>query len=326
MREAICSAIVEEMERDESVFILGEEVAEYQGAYKVTRGLLEKFGEKRVIDTPITEHGFTGLAIGAAFNGLRPIVEFMTFNFAMQAVDQIVNSAGKTHYMSNGSIKCPIVFRGPNGAAQRTGAQHSQCFASWYGHIPGLTVVAPYSAEDHRGLLKAAIRSDNPVVFLESELLYNDVHEIGQCALHVDYLGEIGKARVLTDGTDVTLVTYSRQVRNALEARRMLHGISVQVVDLCTIRPLDISSIVQSVKRTNRLVVVEDGWPFAGIGAEIVAQVVECAFDYLDAEIVRVAGKEVPMPYAENLEGASVPTVSDIVQAVELVCRGKSHI
>lgn len=322
VREAIRDAIAEEMERDERVFILGEEVAEYQGAYKVTQGLLAKFGAKRVIDTPIVEHAFTGLAVGAAFNGLRPIVEFMTFNFAMQAIDHIVNSAAKTHYMSAGSITCPIVFRGPNGVARRTAAQHSQCFASWYGHLPGLIVVAPYSADDHKGLLKAAIRSDNPVVFLESELLYGESHEVDENALQIDNVMALGEAIVRIEGADVTLVSYSRQVSNILQAARdlMKDGISAEVIDLRTIRPLDIDTIVKSVRKTNRLLIVEDGWPFAGIASEIAMQVVELAFDYLDAPIARITGKEVPMPYAENLETAAVPQVADITVAAKLLC------
>ncbi len=324
VREALRDAIAEEMRNDQTVFIMGEEVGEYQGAYKVTQGLLQEFGSERVIDSPITEHGFTGLAIGAAFAGLRPIVEFMTFNFAMQAIDQIINSAAKTHYMSGGQILCPIVFRGPNGAASRVAAQHSQCYASWYSHIPGLKVIAPYFAEDFKGLLKAAIRDPNPVIFLENEILYGHSHE-----LSADYnpegVIEIGKARVCRSGNDVTIVTFSIQVKNALIAAEQLsaRGIDVEVIDLRTLRPLDIDTIVNSIKKTNRLVVVEEGWPFAGISAEIAMQVVEKAFDYLDSHIVRVTGKDCPLPYAANLEQLALPQVSDIVQAVEEVCYRK---
>lgn len=325
VREALRMAMEAEMERDESVFIIGEEVAQYNGAYKVTQGLWEKFGSKRVVDSPITEHGFAGLAVGAAFAGLRPIVEFMTFNFAMQAIDQIINSAAKTHYMSGGQVRCPIVFRGPNGAAARVGAQHSQCYGSWYMHIPGLKVVAPYRACDHKGLLAAAIRDGDPVVFLENEILYGHSHEVSDNVLDKDYTVEIGKANVIRSGSDVTLVTFSLQVKNALEAAQILdkEGISAEVIDLRTLRPLDITTIVESVKKTSRVVCIEEGWPQAGVGAEICAQLMEHAFDYLDAPISRVTGKDVPLPYAANLEKLALPQVQDIVQKAREVCVGK---
>ncbi len=317
VREALRDAMLEEMQRDSDIFLLGEEVAEYQGAYKVSQGLLQEFGPKRVIDAPITEHGFAGLAVGAAMAGLRPIVEFMTWNFAMQAIDQIINSAAKTHYMSGGQVRCPIVFRGPNGAAARVGAQHSQCYASWYAHIPGLKVIAPYSAYDHKMLLKAAIRDPNPVIFLENEMLYGHTHEMPEHS--VDEVGEIGKAAVLRQGSDVTLIAFSLQVKNILEAAEILErdGISVEVIDLRTLRPLDSATIIASVKKTNRVVLVEEGWPFAGIGAEISAQVMEQAFDYLDAPVYRVTAKDVPLPYASNLEKMALPQVEDIVAAAK---------
>lgn len=320
IRKALRDAIAEEMTRDEKVFVMGEEVAEYQGAYKVTQGLLEKFGPKRVIDTPITEHGFAGLAIGAALGGLRPIVEFMTMNFAMQAIDQIINSAAKTHYMSGGLLTCPIVFRGPNGAASRVGAQHSQCYASWYGHIPGLKVIAPYSAADHKGLLKAAIRDNNPVIFLENEMLYGHSHEVPEG----ENIVEIGKAAVLKEGTDVTIVTFSIQVKNALAAAEELakDGINAEVIDLRTIRPLDVETIINSVKKINRIVAVEEGWPFTGICSEIAAVVMENAFDFLDAPLLRVTGKDVPLPYAANLEKLALPQINDIISAAKYVCHG----
>ncbi len=321
VREALRDAMAEEMRRDKDVFIMGEEVAQYQGAYKITQGLLEEFGDKRVIDTPITEHGFAGLAVGAAFTGLKPIVEFMTFNFSMQAMDQIINSAAKTNYMSGGQVRCPIVFRGPNGAAARVGAQHSQCFASWYAHVPGLIVIAPYTAQDHKGLLKAAIRNPNPIVFLENEILYGHSHEVPD-NINDDYLVEIGKANVIREGTDVTITAFSLQVKNALEAADLLasEGISAEVIDLRTLRPLDIETIVRSVEKTNRVVCVEEGWPYAGIGAEIVATIMESAFDYLDAPVLRVTGKDVPLPYAANLEKLALPQVADIVHAAKSVC------
>jgi pyruvate dehydrogenase E1 component beta subunit len=319
VREALKDAIAEEMRLDNNVIIMGEEVAEYQGAYKVTQGLLQEFGAKRVIDTPITEHGFTGLAVGAAFIGLKPIVEFMTFNFAMQAIDQIINSAAKTLYMSGGQVKCPIVFRGPNGSAARVAAQHSQCYASWYSHIPGLKVIAPYSAMDAKGLLKAAIRDPNPVVFLENEILYGHDFEIEESA---EEIIEIGKASIKRRGQDVTITAYSIAVKKALEAAEILakEGIDCEVIDLRTIRPLDIETIVESVKKTNRLVTVQEGWDFAGIGASIASLVSDHAFDYLDAPILRVSGKDVPLPYASNLESLALPQVDDIILAVKKVC------
>jgi len=321
VREALRDAIAEEMRRDKNVLIMGEEVAEYQGAYKVTQGLLQEFGNERVIDTPITEHGFAGLAVGAAFAGLRPIVEFMTFNFAMQAIDQIINSAAKTNYMSGGQVRCPIIFRGPNGAAARVGAQHSQCYASWYAHVPGLIVLAPYSAEDHKGLLKSAIRDGNPVIFLENEILYGHSHQVPE-DINDDYIVPIGKARIINEGEDVTIVAYSLQVKNALEAAEKLaeQGIKAEVIDLRSLRPLDLDTILQSVHKTNRLVCVEEGWPFAGISSEIATLVQEHAFDYLDAPILRVTGKDVPLPYAANLERLALPQVEDIIEAARKVC------
>ena len=323
VREAICIAIREEMQDNPDVFIMGEEVAEYQGAYKVTKGLLEEFGESRVIDTPITEHGFAGLAIGAAFAGLKPIVEFMTFNFSMQAMDQIINSAAKTHYMSGGQLRCSIVFRGPNGAASRVAAQHSQCFASWYAHVPGLKVIAPYFASDCRGLLKAAIRDSNPIVFLENEIAYGHEHEIPDSELNnKNYLLEIGKAAVVREGKDITITAFSLQVMHALNAANILtkYDIDAEVIDLRTLRPLDIDTIINSVKKTNRLVSVEEGWPFAGIGAELSAIIMEHGFDYLDSPVIRVTGKDIPLPYAVNLEEKALPQVEDIVQCVRQSC------
>ncbi|MBS0236626.1 MAG: pyruvate dehydrogenase complex E1 component subunit beta [Proteobacteria bacterium] len=319
IREALRDAMLEEMRRDADVFLIGEEVGQYQGAYKVSQGLLDEFGPNRVIDTPITEHGFAGLAVGAAFAGLKPIVEFMTFNFAMQAIDQIINSAAKTHYMSGGQVRCPIVFRGPNGAAARVGAQHSQCYASWYAHIPGLKVIAPYTAHDHKLLLKAAIRDPNPVIFLEHELLYGTSHEVPEHA--AEGVGEIGKASIVQEGTDVTVVAFSLQVRNSIDAALKLadEGVSVEVIDLRTIRPLDKEAILDSVRKTNRLVVVEEGWAFSGIGAEISAIVMEEAFDYLDAPVLRVAAQDTPLPYAANLERMALPQVEDIIDAVRAV-------
>lgn len=319
VREALRDGMAEEMRLDPSVFLMGEEVAEYQGAYKVSQGLLDEFGSKRVIDTPITEHGFAGLAVGAAFKGLRPIVEFMTFNFAMQAIDQIINSAAKTLYMSGGQMGCPIVFRGPNGAAARVGAQHSQCYASWYAHCPGLKVVAPYSAEDAKGLLKAAIRDPNPVIFLENEILYGRSFpglEKESAPL------EIGKGKILRPGKDVTLTAFSLMVEKTLEAAEILatEGIDAEVIDLRTIRPLDMDLILASVQKTNRLVSVEEGWPVAGIGSEISAQIMEKAFDYLDAPVLRVTGEDVPMPYAANLEQLALPDANRIVAKAKEVC------
>jgi pyruvate dehydrogenase E1 component beta subunit len=307
------------LRRDPNVFLMGEEVAEYQGAYKVSQGLLEEFGPERVIDTPITEHGFAGLAVGAAFSGLRPIVEFMTFNFAMQAIDQIVNSAAKTNYMSGGQMGCPIVFRGPNGAAARVAAQHSQCYASWYAHCPGLKVVSPWSAADAKGLLKAAIRDPNPVIFLENEILYGQSFEV---PTDKDWIVPIGKAKVVKPGTDVTITAFSRMVGVALEAADALakEGIDAEVIDLRTIRPLDTATIVASVQKTNRLVSVEEGWPFAGIGSELAAVMMEQAFDYLDAPVARVAGIDVPMPYAANLEKLALPQASHVAEAAKQVC------
>ncbi|MFT5775974.1 pyruvate dehydrogenase complex E1 component subunit beta [Hyphomonas sp.] len=319
IRDALRDAMAEEMRRDETVFVMGEEVAEYQGAYKVTRGLLQEFGARRVVDTPITEHGFAGLGVGAAFGGLKPIVEFMTFNFAMQAIDHIINSAAKTLYMSGGQMGCPIVFRGPNGAASRVGAQHSQDYAAWYGAIPGLKVVAPYDAADAKALLKAAIRDPNPVVFLEHELIYGTSFPVPDLD---DYVLPIGKAAVKRAGTDVTLVAYSRMVGFALQAADELaeQGISAEVVDLRSIRPLDTATVVESVKKTNRIVTCEEGWRYMGIGAEICATVVAEAFDYLDAPPARVHQKDVPLPYAANLEAMSLPSVADIVAAARMVC------
>ncbi len=319
VREALRDAMAEEMRRDESVFLMGEEVAEYQGAYKVSQGLLDEFGARRVIDTPITEAGFAGLGVGAGFAGLRPIVEFMTFNFAMQAIDQIINSAAKTLYMSGGQMGCPIVFRGPNGAAARVGAQHSQCYASWYGHVPGLKVVAPYSAADAKGLLKSAIRDPNPVVFLENEILYGQTFDVPE---DDDFTVPIGRAKILREGSDVTITTFSLMCARALEAADALaaEGISAEVIDLRSIRPFDRETIVESVKKTNRIVTVEEGWGFAGIGAEIAAMVGEEAFDWLDAPVARVSGADVPMPYAANLEKLAVPQAEDVIRAVKAVC------
>ena len=321
VREALRDAMAEEMRRDNDVFIMGEEVAEYNGAYKVSQGLLDEFGAKRVIDTPITEHGFAGLGVGAAFAGLKPIVEFMTFNFSMQAIDQIINSAAKTLYMSGGQLGCPIVFRGPNGAAKRVGAQHSQCFASWYAHCPGLKVVAPYSAMDAKGLLKAAIRDPNPIVFLENEMLYGESFTTAIDADEGDVI-PIGKAKIVRTGSHVTLVTFSLMMRVALEAADILatEGIHVEVIDLRTIRPLDHETVVRSVRKTNRLVTLEEGWPFAGIGSELAALVMEHAFDDLDAPVIRVCGEDVPMPYADNLAQLTLPNVTKVVAAVKQVC------
>ena len=319
VREALRDAMAEEMRRDEQVFLMGEEVAQYEGAYKVSQGLLEEFGPERVVDTPITEHGFAGLAVGAGFMGLRPVVEFMTFNFAMQAIDQIINSAAKTLYMSGGQMGCPIVFRGPNGPASRVAAQHSQCYASWYAHCPGLKVISPYSAADAKGLLKSAIRDPNPIVFLENELVYGVGFDVPE---DDDHIVPIGKARVLREGEDVTLIAHSIMVGRALEAAEALagEGISAEVIDLRTIRPLDIRTIVESVKKTNRVVSCEEGWPFAGIGSEIAMVVMENAFDWLDAPVARVAGLDIPMPYAANLEKAALPQPEQIVEAAKTVC------
>jgi pyruvate dehydrogenase E1 component beta subunit len=318
VREALRDAMAEEMRRDPNVFLMGEEVAEYQGAYKVSQGLLEEFGAKRVVDTPITEIGFSGLGVGAAFSGLRPIVEFMTFNFAMQAIDHIINSAGKTLYMSGGQINCPIVFRGPNGAASRVAAQHSQCYASWYAHCPGLKVVAPYSAADAKGLLKSAIRDHNPVVFLENEILYGQSFQVPS---DPEWLVPIGKAKVVRQGHQVTITAFSRMVGVALTAAEELakQGIEAEVIDLRSLRPLDTATVVASVRKTNRLVTVEEGWPVAGIGSEMAAVMMEQAFDWLDAPVARVAGIDVPMPYAANLERMALPQAEHIVDAVKRV-------
>lgn len=318
LRDALRDAMAEEMRRDGDVFLMGEDVAQYEGAYKVTRNLLKEFGPKRVFDTPISEYGFAGIATGAAFMGLKPIVEFMTFNFAMQAIDHIVNSAAKTLYMSGGQIRCPIVFRGPNGAAARVGAQHSQCFASWYAHCPGLKVIAPRDAFSSKALLKAAIRDPNPIVFLENEMIYG---QKGQVSADPDFTLEIGKAHVLREGSDVTMVGFSRMLDFAEKAADQLKedGISVELIDLRTIRPLDFETIRKSVAKTNRIVIIEESWPFAGICSEIMAQVNEYCFDDLDAQPIRVTGKDVPMPYAANLEAMAIPTVDDIKDAVRKV-------
>ncbi|MEM8689230.1 MAG: pyruvate dehydrogenase complex E1 component subunit beta [Pseudomonadota bacterium] len=318
VREALRDAMAEEMRADDAVFVMGEEVAEYQGAYKVTQGLLDEFGERRVIDTPITEHGFTGIAVGAGFAGLKPVLEFMTFNFAMQAIDHIINSAAKTLYMSGGQMGCPIVFRGPNGAAARVGAQHSQDYSAWYSSVPGLKVVAPYSAADAKGLLKAAIRDPNPVIFLENEILYGRSFDVPKLD---DWVVPIGKARIAQEGSDVTIVSFSIGMTYALEAAEKLagEGISAEVIDLRTLRPMDMGTIIASVKKTNRLVTVEEGWPTCGIGAEIAAHVSSEAFDWLDAPVTRVAGKDVPMPYAANLEKLALPHVDEVVAAAKQV-------
>jgi pyruvate dehydrogenase E1 component beta subunit len=319
VREALREAMAEEMRRDPNVFLMGEEVGQYQGAYKVSQGLLDEFGPKRVIDTPITEQGFAGLGVGAAFGGLRPIVEFMTWNFAMQAIDQIINSAGKTLYMSGGQMGCPIVFRGPNGAAARVAAQHSQNYSAWYAHVPGLKVVTPYFAADAKGLLKAAIRDPNPVIVLENEICYGRSFEV---PVGDDHLVPIGKARVVQAGTDVTLVSYSICVGLALQAAEILarEGISVELIDLRSLRPLDTETVIASVKKTNRIVTVEECWPVCGIASEIATQVMEHAFDWLDAPPARVTGKDVPMPYAANLEKLALPSVEEVVAAVKAVC------
>jgi len=319
MREALRDAMAEEMRRDPDVFVMGEEVAEYQGAYKVTQGLLDEFGARRVIDTPITEHGFAGLGVGAALAGLKPVVEFMTFNFAMQAMDQLINSAAKTRYMSGGQVQVAIVFRGPNGAAARVAAQHSQDYSAWYSHIPGLKVIAPSTAADAKGLLKAAIRDPNPVMFLENEILYGHSSPVPKLD---DYVLPIGRARVVRSGSDVTLVAWSMGMSYALKAADELakENITAEVIDLRTLRPMDTETIVESVKKTGRLVTVEEGWKQSGVGAEIAARVMADAFDYLDAPVERVAGKDVPMPYAANLEKLALPSVADVVAAAKAVC------
>ena len=318
VREAIRDAMAEEMRRDETVYLMGEEVAEYQGAYKVSQGLLDEFGSKRVIDTPITEHGFTGIAVGSAFAGLRPIVEFMTFNFSMQAIDQIINSAAKTLYMSGGQMGAPMVFRGPNGAAARVGAQHSQDYAAWYAHIPGLKVVQPYSASDAKGLMKTAIRDDNPVIFLENEILYGKSFEV---PLLEDYTVPFGKARVWREGTDVTIVSFGIGMQYALEASNQLEaeGVSVEVIDLRSLRPIDYETIINSIKKTNRCVTVEEGFPIGSIGNHLSAVIMERAFDYLDAPVINCTGKDVPMPYAANLEKLALTTTAEVISAVKKI-------
>jgi len=319
VREALRDAMAEEMRRDDNVFVMGEEVAEYQGAYKVTQGLLQEFGPRRVVDTPITEHGFAGLGVGAAMAGLRPIVEFMTFNFAMQAIDQIINSAAKTLYMSGGQMGCPIVFRGPNGAAARVGAQHSQDYTAWYSQVPGLKVVVPYSASDAKGLLKSAIRDPNPIIFLENEILYGQSFEVPKLD---DFTIPIGKARVHREGKDVTLVSFGIGLTYCIKAADELakEGIEAEIIDLRTIRPMDTETVVRSVIKTGRCVAVEEGWPQSGVTAEIAMRIMEAAFDYLDAPVARVTGKDVPMPYAANLEKLALPNVGEVVQAAKAVC------
>jgi pyruvate dehydrogenase E1 component beta subunit len=318
VRQALNEAMAEELRRDKDVLVIGEEVAEYQGAYKITQGLLQEFGPQRIVDTPITEHGFAGLGIGAAFAGLRPIVEFMTFNFAMQAIDQIINSAAKQLYMSGGQVKAPIVFRGPNGAAARVAAQHSQDYSAWYSHVPGLFVIAPFSPADAKGLLKAAIRSDNPVVFLENEILYGSTGLVPKVD---DYVLPIGKARIAREGKDVTIASFSMGMRYASQATEKLvaAGVDVELIDLRTLRPMDSNTVVESVKKTGRLVTVEEGWPQGGIGAELASRVMAEAFDYLDAPVTRITGKDVPMPYAANLEKLALPSVDEVVAAVNAV-------
>ncbi|HEX3652907.1 MAG TPA: pyruvate dehydrogenase complex E1 component subunit beta [Rhizomicrobium sp.] len=319
VREALRDAMAEEMRRDSAVFLMGEEVAQYQGAYKVSQGLLDEFGAERVIDTPITEHGFAGLGVGAAFGGLKPIVEFMTWNFAMQAMDQLINSAAKTRYMSGGQMGCPIVFRGPNGPAARVAAQHSQDYSSWYAHVPGVKVIAPYFAADAKGLLKAAIRDPNPVIFLENEIVYGRSFPVPKLD---DYVVPIGKARVLKQGKDLTIVAHSICVGQMIEAEEKLaaEGIDAELIDLRTLRPLDAATVIASVKKTNRMVTVEQGWPICSIGSELAARVIDEAFDYLDASPAKVTGKDVPMPYAANLEKLALPSVDDIVTAAKAVC------
>ena len=315
VRQAINKAIADTMTNDENIFLMGEEVAEYNGAYKVSAGLLEKFGSKRVIDTPITEHGFTGLAIGAAFAGLRPIVEFMTFNFSMQAIDQIINSAAKTNYMSGGQISCPIVFRGPNGAAARVGAQHSQSFASWYAHVPGLKVIAPYSVNDTYALMKAAILDNSPIIFLENEVLYNYTGDFDP-----NYIAEIGKAKIVQEGSDITFISYSITMDITMQAAEILkekHNLSVEIIDLRSLRPLDTDTVIKSLKKTGKGMVIEESWPCASIASEIIAVAMEEAFDYLDAPIQRVCSKDVPLPYAKNLEKLALPRVEDILEKMK---------
>ncbi len=318
VRESIRDAIAEEMRVDSSVFLLGEEVGEYQGAYKVSQGLLDEFGKNRIVDTPITEAGFTGLAVGAAINGLKPIVEFMTWNFAMQAIDHIINSAAKTFYMSGGKINVPIVFRGPNGIASRVAAQHSQDYSSWYSHIPGLKVLSPYDVTDCKGLLKAAVRDNNPVVFLEHELLYNEKFNLDENEGDI----QIGKAKVMTEGKDITIVSYSRALETALKAQEILDdkNIQAEVINLRTLKPIDKQTIIDSVKKTNRLVVIEEGWPQSGVASEVITIVVENIFDYLDTEPIRFCGKDIPLPYAENLEKMALPDIDNIVNKCVEIC------
>ena len=319
VRDALRDAMAEEMRRDPAVFVMGEEVAEYQGAYKVTQGLLQEFGAGRVVDTPITEHGFAGLGVGAGLAGLKPIVEFMTFNFAMQAMDQIINSAAKTHYMSGGQMGCSIVFRGPNGPAARVAAQHSQDYSSWYSHVPGLKVIAPYSAADAKGLLKSAIRDPNPIVFLENEILYGHSFPVPKLD---EFLVPIGRAKIVRPGHEVTIVSWSIGMTYALKAAEELanQGIAAEVIDLRTLRPMDTETIVQSVMKTGRCVVVEEGWPQSGVAAEVSSRIMEQAFDYLDAPVARVTGKDVPMPYAANLEKLALPSIAEVVEAAKAVC------
>ena len=318
VRESIRDAIAEEMRNDPNIFLIGEEVGEYQGAYKVTQGLLEEFGPKRIIDTPITEAGFTGLAVGAAMNGLKPIVEFMTWNFAMQAIDHIINSAAKTYYMSGGKLNIPMVFRGPNGVASRVAAQHSQDYSAWYSHVPGLKVVAPYDCNDAKGLLKASIKDKNPIVFLEHELLYNEKFEIDSN----ENVPVIGKAKFMKDGNDITIVSFSRGLKLAIKAHEILNelNISSEIINLRSLKPLDKNSIIKSVKKTGRIIIIEEGWQQYGVGAEIVSIIVEEAFDYLDAEPVRISGKDVPLPYAENLEKNALPQLDEIIQKSKDIC------
>ncbi|PPE03897.1 pyruvate dehydrogenase complex E1 component subunit beta [Holospora curviuscula] len=320
VREALRQALKEELERDPSVFLLGEEVDQYQGAYKVTKGLGEMFGAKRVVDSPISEYGFSGLAVGAAYAGLRPIVEFMSFNFSMQAIDHIINSAAKTLYMSGGEIRCPIVFRGPNGRASGVGAQHSQCYASWYAHCPGLKVLAPYDSESAKGLLKAAIRDDNPVIFLEHELLYGESFPVGDTIEP----WPLGKAKIRKEGKDITIVCFSFMVKVCLQAANALLdlGISAEVLDLCSLRPIDTESLQASLQKTHRCLVVEEGWPLCGVGSEIIALGVELAFDALDAPPIRLSGRDIPLPYAKNLEALCFPQVQEIVEAAKAICKG----
>lgn len=327
VRDALNQALDEELERDDKVILIGEEVGQYQGAYKVSRGLYQKYGGKRIIDTPITEMGMGGVAVGSALSGLRPILEFMTFNFSMQAIDHVVNSAAKAYYMSGGQLTAPMVFRGPNGAASAVGAQHSQCFAAWYGSVPGLKVLAPWNSEDAKGLLKAAIRDNNPVVFLENEVMYGQSFEVADEILNdKNFVLPIGKAKVEREGTDVTIVGFSRILNWCMDAAAQMEkeGISVEVINLRSIRPLDMETIIKSVKKTNRLITAEEGWPQSGIGAEITAQIMESeAFDYLDAPVVRVHGADIPMPYASNLEQLALPHTENIVDAIRKVCKGK---